>query len=201
MALVITCLRHAHSEKTGGFETHRSWQLSEEGRQCAARRREKLGNPTFDLVLHSPLIRARQTAFIVAGLWDSAENVVAVPELFDAATPEEQAVLDKMFEELGHAPLEKYHEHPNADTLIEFAGRAWEAVIWKLRQKLPIGGGNKILLVGHGVLLPAIVREWLISPNEFNERMTNRILKECEGFATISDLEDGGICLERLILD
>lgn len=147
-----------------------------------------MGGFGFSAILSSPLVRARQTAAIIAGLPEDSDEIVVVPELFDAATPEEQTILDGMFQELGHAPLDVYYEHSKADTLRKFAARARQAVITaSFHLGYPTARvRSEVLFIGHGVLLPAMIYDW----------SGNKVCDSLRAHCATSVLEEGnGYCL------
>ncbi|HYF10565.1 MAG TPA: histidine phosphatase family protein [Candidatus Paceibacterota bacterium] len=84
----VTILRHANAVEAAddSYEADKARDLSRLGRAQADERRERLRNPTYDLVLSSPAIRARKTAERVAKVTGS--DVVLLPELYWSAGTE-----------------------------------------------------------------------------------------------------------------
>ncbi|MEX1026972.1 MAG: histidine phosphatase family protein [Candidatus Paceibacterota bacterium] len=178
----ITCIRHSVSNKSSS-DDHRNHILSAEGVELAKRRRELLGNPEFDLVLCSPLIRTRQTAQLVAGL-ESDETIITVPDLFYEDDSEHGQLLNAMFERLGHATLKKYLEDPNGDAMRVIGKHGWQGVLAKIgvykshTRRLP----ERVLVVGHGVLINMLG----ISMGVPADRLVHRAHKETQGFTVIN---------------
>ena len=180
MSLQITLLRHGRPDKS--LPNHRLHTLSEEGRRQALERRAKLGNPEFDLVLHSELIRTRETASIIAGLDKSpATDVVCIPELFYKDEDSLGQVVERMFAKLGHTTLQKYYEEAREEmrSLAETADRAIGTEIIRFN-------AHNVLVVGHGMLLQSAC----IARTGQDEPFMSRILGECEGYRLT--LQDGG---------
>ncbi|MEK7552281.1 MAG: histidine phosphatase family protein [Patescibacteria group bacterium] len=168
----ITLLRHGSVEKT--FGDHRKHLLSDEGRRQASACREKLGNPRFDCVLHSPLERTRETARIVAGLEEDEATTVIRPLFYDATHPG-VGVLDMAFRRLHHDSLSEYYKLPNVRKHMEALALDAFAL---LDVEIKCRNAKEILVVGHCVLLLALCA--VIADND--EPFMSRVLGECEGY-------------------
>lgn len=167
----ITFVRHAKADPAK-IDSQR--MLSEKGREQAAALREKLGAPVFDLVLASSAQRTMSTAAIVAGCEEG--QVFPVDLMYPDPEKPEGKPLDKLFNELGYAPLTTYFTH-----LGGYLVRQHGKEVWKLLQGM-IGDAENVLVVGHAVLLPAaafIGTEWRESIAYLISELN---MGECEGF-------------------
>ena len=179
MSLQITLLRHGRPDKS--LPNHRLQCLSEEGHRQALDRRAKLGNPTFDLVLHSELLRTQETARMVANL-DEASATVAIPELFYKDEDPRGQVLEQTFKKLGHTTLHEYYKEARA----EMQGMALDAQ-HVIMEEIQRSNAKNILVVGHGMLLQSICIAFTGEDGPF----MSRVLGECEGYRLT--LEDGRV--------
>lgn len=149
MSIKITLVRHGKADKTSSLN-HRLHNLSEVGRAQARERREKLGNPQFDLVLHSILPRAQETARLVAGI-DDETDTIEIPGLYMAENDPRELVIDKAFEKLGYASLELYL----IEAEIAISSLVMESQA-EIERAVRESGATDILIVGHAVLLQAL---------------------------------------------
>jgi len=168
----ITLLRHGSVEKT--FGDNRKHLLSDEGRRQASACREKLSNPHFDCVLHSPLERTRETARIVAGLEEDEATTVIHPLFYDGTHPG-AGTMDAAFRRLHHASLSEYYQLPNVRKHVEaLALNAFTL----LDVEISCRNARNILIVGHCVLILALCA--VIADDD--EPFMSRVLGECEGY-------------------
>jgi broad specificity phosphatase PhoE len=179
VSLQITLLRHGRPEKS--LPNHRLHCLSEDGHLQAKECRVTLGNPTFDLVVHSELLRTRETARDVAGLDESA-TTIAIPDLFYLDEDPRGQVLEQVFKKLGHTPLHEYYKDARAE-LESLAQDAHRAILEEINRS----NATNILVVGHGMLLQSIC----IAFTGENEPFMSRVLGECEGYRLT--FEDGRV--------
>jgi broad specificity phosphatase PhoE len=127
---------------------------------------------TWDLILSSPLSRARDTAVIVAEA--TGLNGVQIEEL----------LLERSFGEaegLSHeewkAKYQDTNHVPGGETLAQLEARAWIL----LQRLLDHHEGKRVLTVSHGALIRTLLR--LVSNGEFpreNERLGNACLSVFE---------------------
>jgi broad specificity phosphatase PhoE len=179
MSLQITLLRHGRPDKS--LPNHRLHPLSAEGRRQATERRAQFGNPTFDLVLHSELLRTKETARDIAGLDESAVTI-ALPEMFYLDEDPRGQVLDRTFKKLGHTTLHEYYKEARVEmqSMAEDARRA-------ILQEINRSDAMNVLVVGHGMLLQSIC----IAFTGEDEPFMSRVLGECEGYKLT--LQDGKV--------
>lgn len=185
----ITFLRHS---KTTANENDRKRVLSEEGVSLAQERRGKLGNPTFDLVIHSDRFRTEQTARIIAGISDDVPTIT-IPQLMPQETDPWNAAVSATWGKLGNTSLHQY--------LVE----AWEAMVvastigeaavlyhMGVQPTMP----NNILIVGHAIFTPAIC--YFMIDMGVSETILGTPVEECQGFELIID-DDGFTSFSRFI--
>ena len=180
MNLVITILT------SGDIDPDRAdWRqapLSETGKLSAVSCRRKLVNPRYDLILHAPLVCARETAIMIAGQ-ESHATIVAMPELLY----DDDDLCGKIFEKIrkdigGGATLYDYHQYGRgvniADLIESWSYRAYGAVI----QKVDAAKADNVLVIGHGILVAALA---LRLAGDKPYYFTNEPLHACEGFRLV----------------
>jgi broad specificity phosphatase PhoE len=179
VSLQITLLRHGRPDKSP--PNNRLWCLSEDGHRQSQERRIMLGNPKFDLIVHSELLRTRETARDVAGLDESA-TAIAIPDLYYRDEDPRGQALEQAFVKLGHAPLHEYYKMAQAE-LESLAQDAQHAILKEIDRRNAIN----VLVVGHGMLLQSIC----IAFTRENEPFMSQVLGECEGYRLT--FEDGRV--------
>lgn len=122
MARKITFVRHGQTDKV---KPDSARHLTDEGKAQAARRREALGNPRFDLGIHSPMDRAHQTLEIIAG---GPIMTKVVPQLLHDSGTNDGKLLDEAAEQLGYAPMKDYFEKTSLETQ-EAAQAIWNICV------------------------------------------------------------------------
>ena len=186
MSLHITLLRHGKADKT--LPDHRLHPLSEVGIAQAVNRRTKLDEPKYDLVLHSHLLRARQTALTVAGL-DEGNETLEIKSLFPEDSDPRMAAVNELFDKLGYAPLSAYEAQARGslDSIaLEMKSDVWNAIARAFFRHDRI---QNVLLVGHAVLLPALCQALTGQAAPF----AADLLGECEGYELwATDLNTAG---------
>lgn len=169
----IVFLRHS---KATPHKDDRKRVLSEEGIALAQERRLKLGNPKFDLVMHSDRFRTEQTARIIAGIGDDVPTV-AVPQLMPQETDPWNAAVTAAWGKIGNAPLEKYLREVRLEMYVAATIGA-AALDYHLKSQVVYP--KNILVVGHAIFTPAICD----AMNEYRDRdvFMGNPLMECQGF-------------------
>ncbi|MBI2637076.1 MAG: histidine phosphatase family protein [Parcubacteria group bacterium] len=170
-------VRHGNTTKA---ERNEDRVLTEVGKLQALgfwTRCDELGLLPFDLVLTSPTTRAKQTAAIIAP--DAV--TIALPELGTEIPGEDGARLNKVYSRLKYAPLTEYLKEPGiGDILSRYVQIAALAIgVAMAKTGMPY---QRVLVVGHAVLLNAIGA----GGDKFNaggkEILLSFPLGECEGF-------------------
>lgn len=167
----FTLIRHGKADATASPD-HRVRPLSEEGKAQAAARREKLGNPQFDLVCHSILGRTRETAMIIAEP-KSGTLVVAVSGLFYEERDLRGEAIDRLYSKLGAATPREYMSEAE-DEITSLANETVNAIYDEIAQT----GALNVLVVGHGILIQALAR----ALTKLDEPFMSCVCGECEGF-------------------
>ena len=173
MARKITFVRHGQTDKV---KPDSARHLTDEGKAQAARRREALGNPRFDLGIHSPMDRAHQTLEIIAG---GPIMTKVVPQLLHDSGTNDGKLLDEAAEQLGYAPMKDYFEKTSLETqeaLKRYGTSAWQAILKAVEDTKP---DDSILIVGHAVLIPLTVYTGVDEP--FKPAVAQINLGECQG--------------------
>lgn len=166
----IYLLRHAKAAKTEA--DHRYNPLSEEGVLQAKARRKELNSPMFDLVISSPLIRARQTASLIADVPE--DSVLEISTLFYDADPDTH-LFDSTFEKIQHADTTTWYASEAGEAYKRIAARAGDDIHKVLEQH---SEAKKVLVVGHAIGIPAIAD--YLRPLE--KEVLNTPIQETGGF-------------------
>jgi hypothetical protein len=180
----INFIRHAHAAK-GDDGSDESRQLTDVGASQARHRRLALGNPTYDLLLASPMKRAVSTMALVGDV--SAERIHIVPELYpDPKRDPLGTRLDALFHKpkLGYAPVSKYLKAKGGSAVLEHGAIAWKA----LAAQIESSRWFRIGICGHAVSLPAIgIAACGPHPqtDHFRQQLLEANLGEAEGFAML----------------
>lgn len=136
-------IRHGLSEanKAGIWSGHSETPLSREGREQARRAGRKAKDLSIDLIISSPLGRARETADIIAGEIGYPEDKIVVSELLK----------ERSWGDLEGTPhsnadgIEDLDMVPNIETSVQLISRAEKAL--RFLEGLP---DEHILVVSHG---------------------------------------------------
>jgi broad specificity phosphatase PhoE len=179
-----------HSKADHNTDNHRISGLSEEGRSLAQRRAQEMNLPDFppSTVFCSGLLRTRQTASIMTGVEES--QILEMTELFGPEDGSEIRVLEEVFGELGHSPLNDYFAYSAEvrDALRTVGQKGYRRALMAVERLHP--GVQEIFVVGHGVILPAIGFAYGGEDHRAKKLFGDLSLKECEGF--ILHLHPGG---------
>lgn len=185
MARTITFLRHGHSTAPEGAPD-KTRRLSDKGREQAQKRREQLGNPTFDLIICSQVIRTAETALEVAGA-DNIAPAVMLYELFTPHSGSQHDALNRLFAKLGHKPLSAYYADNPADVkeMRKFGAEGWVAIIDEIENF----GAENTLVVGHGMYSACMAHA---SHPKKAECLMDLAQSECDGFVVALEEDEVG---------
>lgn len=155
-------VRHGQSEHNkakrwaGRVDTPLTIEGHEQAKQTAKNIKRKGLN--FDIIVSSPLSRARDTAKHIAGAIDYDLDGIIVDDLFAErhygvleGNPEQVSELEQKYKAGDETALDGFE---NVETIAELQDRAKAAIAYL--QALP---HNTVLLVGHGAMARAIRRE------------------------------------------
>jgi broad specificity phosphatase PhoE len=148
-------LRHANADP-GRIDAERP--VSQLGKTQIERLRARTLSDNFDLLISSPTRRTRETSQLLLGEKASNMSAVVLTSLQRLDDAHEDQHITTMFEELEHASLATYFGHPLNRWLRVFGFRAANDIC-QLTHTL---GAKSVLVVSHGVLLPAIIHEMFL---------------------------------------
>jgi phosphohistidine phosphatase SixA len=171
--LNIFFVRHGNAAPAAEGQHDHYRQLTEKGDLQARMLAENIGHD-FDVVIASPTARTQRTAMFVRG--NPEEGIYTLDSLVTLPDPEGKAILERMYAELGHAPVTAYTQHADAGTLIRFAKNAAKEITEILMRKCVTH--TDVLIVGHGVLTNAIIGE-MFPTSEVQMLMLQTQLGEC----------------------
>ena len=160
-------IRHGATEwSASGRHTGRTdVPLSPAGEEAARALRGKLAGVRFDLVLSSPLQRARRTAEL-AGLDPRLE-----PGAVEWDYGQAEGLTRGQPRELTPDWSPWTHPMPGGESLAELGARA-DQLLESLRQRAePFGAEARILLVAHGHFLRVLSARWMEQPPALGQRL------------------------------
>lgn len=173
----LTFLRHGKADRAASdFDR----VLGEAGRDQAAECRMRLESPEFDVVFSSPAPRAIATAAIVSGKPESA--IFPINQMYPWPDTDDGAVIDRVFNDLGYAPLSAYLSEPDGQVVSRYGNLVWSV----LRDTIGNVEG-KVLVSGHAVLSPSIGVAACNGHEGFAAKLREINLGECCGFQIIFD--------------
>jgi broad specificity phosphatase PhoE len=180
----LTCLRHSKTPSLEeGANDKTSRHLTQEGIDIALRRREALGDPKFDFIIVSSAARTLETANVIAGTEKGAVPIVEIDELYPSGDD-----MDRAFTKLRYAPYGEYVEDKDGRCVMA-TGKRMASVAHEALAMQP--DKQNILLVGHAVVLTAMVAEMHngVGNKLANvDEMMDYALNECEGYVlTLND--------------
>ena len=177
-------VRHGETEwsRDGRHTSVTDLPLTERGVQQGAALRARLADQHFDLVLSSPLERARRTA-VLAGFAEA--DVEIDDDLHEWRYGEYEGVSTPEIRETVPGWTVWTHESPGGETGDQVAARC-DRVIARCRER-----GGATLLVAHGHLLRVLAARWVDEPYGFGrhlhlETATVSILGDDRGSPAIS---------------
>ena len=171
---VIGLLRHGQTDWNIDFRLQgiTDIELNETGLEQARQAAEVIDSSDWDIVVSSPLSRARVTAQIVADA-NGLTGVEIEPLLLERSFGEAEGLMHEEWRE-------KYPDQnlvPGGETLPELTERAWQ-LLDLLIAKYP---GQRVLTVSHGALIRKLLK--LVSEGQFpreGERLGNASLSVFE---------------------
>ena len=165
-------------------------KLTPEGEKLARKVRRTNPGP-YHLVLHSPVMRARDTAreltaAMVPSHWSP------VDELYPRKGTPEGDPIWALFAELGNVPLPQYYAHQKGEVMREYGMRTWNAIkaaISKCERASWATDLNNlnVLIVGHAICLNAMGHaavKYVGTGEDIVRRcdQLDEIFVECSGF-------------------
>ncbi|MDQ3616305.1 MAG: histidine phosphatase family protein [Actinomycetota bacterium] len=150
-------VRHGETEwsRDSRHTSHTDLPLTEKGIEVAGELRERLKGTSFDLVLTSPLQRARRTAEL-AGF----DDAVADDDLVEWGYGDYEGVTTEKIRETVADWTVWTHESPGGESAAEVTRRL-DRVVSRVR-----GHRGATLVFGHGHALRALTARWIEQPVE-----------------------------------
>ncbi len=150
-------VRHGETEwsRDGRHTSHTDLDLTDDGVEVARTLRDRLSGEPFDLVLSSPLRRARRTAEL-AGFTDVEEE----PDLVEWGYGEYEGVTTARIRERVPRWTVWTHPTPGGETAAQVTERL-DRVVARVRE-----AGGRTLVFGHGHALRALTARWIEQPVE-----------------------------------
>ncbi len=147
--MILYLIRHGDAEKALGNKTDFERELTGDGKQKMERAANYWKNviPGFDFIVSSPLIRAKQTAEIVAKTFEYKNDVIIDNSLMnDGETKDILDLIDSLKGEniaiVGHQPDFSYHLSnliSNGTAAVDFKKGAIAKVIFDGKAKISRG--------------------------------------------------------------
>jgi broad specificity phosphatase PhoE len=158
----VFLIRHGETEwsVTGQHTGRTDIPLTEEGCRQAKRLGARLAGEQFELVLVSPLSRARETARLAGfAVGEKGSRAEIEPDLieWDYGAYDSLTAADIRRDRPGWTPWEG--GFPGGETLADLAARA-DRVLERVRA----GSGGDVALFAHGHILRVIAARWLDQP-------------------------------------
>ena len=181
----LTFIRHGKTSPMENGKSDADRELSSEGKEQVLSRKKRLaaaGIKDFDLVLCSPLHRTLQTARIIMGTNGQVPPLAKVAELA-VDTYQHSDLLTKMWEEIGsQSGLSPFLHHQYGWALSYYSLWAWN----KIGNLVRHSESSNVLVVGHGLLLPAI-GHLAVGSLETKREFLTRPIREAEGFILVME--------------
>lgn len=159
----IYLIRHGETEwsRSGKHTGVTDVPLTEQGRKSARLLQPVLAREVFELVLTSPLQRARETCAL-AGLQKSA---AVEPDLMEWNYGEYEGLTTKQIQLARPGWSVFHHGCPGGETPEQAAARA-DRVVAKVR-----ASDSNVALLAHGHILRVLAARWLDQPPGFGEHL------------------------------
>jgi broad specificity phosphatase PhoE len=185
----LLLVRHGETDwnRDGRFQGHADTPLNDAGREQARALADELAGDRIDLVYTSDLLRARETAEIVARRLDA--DVVARSELREIDVGEWEGLTWSEIEERYPEGARTWHEHGYGWKSGETYDQLGERIIAALRRIAADHPDRRVLVVGHGGTVRA-TRAFIEGLSVADSRRRSPAIGNCEVFRIVA--EDGG---------
>lgn len=147
--------------------------LSSEGKFQAIARARLLKSTTFDLVITSSALRAKQTAQTIMEALNISPPTIEIDQLYQPKTPSDRHHVNLLLETLDSKPLSTYISHDKYQAWERYTHEAFNA----LESAININA-QRILIVAHGNIINAV--GLLLNPSA--ARLIEIYFNYCEGF-------------------
>jgi probable phosphoglycerate mutase len=169
------------------FQGHADPPLNDSGREQARALAEEVAGERIDFVYASDLVRARETAEIVAARLGA--DVVARRELREIDVGDWEGLTWQEIEELHPEGARAWHERGHGWNSGETYDELGERIIAALRQIAADHPAQRVLVVGHGGTVRAL-RAFIEGLSVADSRRQSPAIGNCEVFRVV--VEDGG---------
>jgi broad specificity phosphatase PhoE len=185
----LLLVRHGETDwnRDGRFQGHADPPLNDAGREQARALADELAGERIDFVYTSDLVRARETAEIVAGRLGA--DVVARSELREIDVGEWEGLTWPEIEERYPEGARSWHEQGYGWKSGETYDQLGERIVAALRRIAADHPAQRVLVVGHGGTVRA-TRAFLEGLSVADSRRRSPAIGNCEVFRVVA--EDGG---------
>ncbi len=173
MDLIVTRHGQTNWNKEGKVQGHIDIELNEEGKNQALIVKDLLKDEPIDLILCSPLKRAKETAKIIKG--DRDILVIYVNDLIERDFGEFEGLTAKDFDLEGFYKLHTNQQYEKAETSNEFIHRVFECL---RKIKKDYKNYQNVLIVTHAGVTAAI--DCYFYGTIYVDNMRDHVLKNCE---------------------
>jgi probable phosphoglycerate mutase len=185
----LLIVRHGETDwnRDRRFQGHADPPLNDAGREQARALAEELAGERIDFVYTSDLVRAHETAEIVAARLGA--DVVARSELREIDVGDWEGLTWPEIEERHPEGARSWHEHGHGWKSGETYDQLGERIIAALRRIAADHPAQNVLVVGHGGTVRAI-RAFIEGLSVADSRRRSPAIGNCEVFRVVA--EDGG---------
>jgi broad specificity phosphatase PhoE len=184
----LLLVRHGETDwnRDRRFQGHADQPLNDAGREQARALADELGHERIDVVYTSDLVRARETAEIVAARL--GVDVVARSELREIDVGDWEGLTWPEIEERHPEGARAWHEHGHGWTSGETYDQLGERIIAALQRIAADHPAQRVLVVGHGGTVRA-TRAFIEGLSVATSRKRSPGIGNCEVFRVA--VEDG----------
>jgi probable phosphoglycerate mutase len=185
----LLLVRHGETDwnRDRRFQGHADQPLNEAGREQARALADELAGERIDVVYTSDLVRAHETAEIVAARL--GVDVVARSELREIDVGDWEGLTWPEIEERHPEGARAWHEHGHGWESGETYDQLGERIIAALQRIAADHPAQRVLVVGHGGTVRAI-RAFIEGLSVADSRRQSPAIGNCEVFRVV--VEDGG---------
>jgi probable phosphoglycerate mutase len=186
----LLLVRHGETDwnRDRRFQGHADPPLNDAGREQARALAEELAGERIDFVYTSDLVRAHETAEIVAARLGA--DVVARSELREIDVGDWEGLTWPEIEERHPEGARSWHEHGHGWKSGETYDQLGERIIAALRRIAADHPAQRVLVVGHGGTV-RVTRAFIEGSSVANSRRRSPAIGNCEVFRVVA--EDGGL--------
>jgi broad specificity phosphatase PhoE len=185
----LLLVRHGETDwnRDRRFQGHADQPLNDAGREQARALADQLAGERIDFVYTSDLVRARETAEIVAARVGA--DVVVLSELREIDVGDWEGLTWPEIEQRHPEGARSWHEHGQGWTSGETYDELGERIIAALRRIAADHPDQNVLVVGHGGTVRA-TRAFIEGLSVADSRRQSPGIGNCEVFRVV--VEDGG---------